>query len=365
MLNSIVNDKVRPADQKTWPRPPARRLAFLAVFPPEYFSMVMATGIVSIALDDDGWHVAARVLLWLNCAAFVTLWAISLVRFVVYRARFIEDLTHHSHSAAFLTTVAATCVLGSQFAMFDLWISVAKSLWLLGIFLWIALIYTFFTVVTVRNPKPSLQAGINGVWLLTVVSTESICVLGTLIVPSSMRSEWILFPSLAFCLAGGAFYMFFITLILYRWMFFRMKAEKLTPDYWIDMGALAIVTLALALLLTVSGRWELLTQLAPFLKGFMLLFWATATWWIPFLCIVEIWRHTYGKVPFTYSPDYWSLVFPLGMYSEATTTVAKTSSLAFLHPLASTFSYLAAICWFLVFVGLLWNLMRKARSGRN
>lgn len=318
--------------------------------------MVMATGIVSMAVYYEGWNIAAEILLWFNGVAFITLWVFTFIRLVFYRAQFIDDLTHHSHSAAFLTTVAATCVLGCQFAMLTAWISVARSLWFLGIGLWMALIYTFFTVVTVRDPKPSLQAGINGVWLLTVVSTESICVLGALIAPFSKRPELILFSSLAFCLTGAAFYIFFITLILYRWMFFRMKPEKLTPDYWIDMGALAIVTLSLGLLLSVSDRWELLGQLAPFLKGFMLLFWATATWWIPFLCIVETWRHTYGKVPFKYSPDYWSLVFPLGMYSVATTTVAKASGLAFLHPIAALFSFLAAIAWAFVFLGLLGKL---------
>ncbi len=325
--------------------------------------MVMATGIVSIAIDDDGLNLAARALLWLNVAVFIVLWIVTFIRLIFYPSQFVYDMTHHFHGAAFLTVVAGTCVLGCQFVLLTPLISVAKVLWVLGIGLWVVLNYTFFTVVTVRNPKPSLQTGINGVWLLTVVSTESICVLGTFIAPFSSRLELILFSSLAFCLAGAFFYAFFITLILYRWMFFRMKPEKLTPDYWIDMGALAIVTLSLALLVSVSSRWDLLGELVPFLKGFMLLFWATATWWIPFLFIVEIWRHFFGKVPFVYSPDYWSLIFPLGMYSVATTEVMRASGLAFLHPLATTFSWLAVIIWAVVFLGLLLNLTpRSLRS---
>lgn len=321
--------------------------------------MVMATGIVSIAMHNDGWITGGKILLWTNVIVFMALWILTLGRLVFYRARFIDDLTHHFRSAAFLTVVAGTCVIGCQFAVLTPWIFAAKALWIAGIILWIFLNYSFFTVVTVRNPKPTLQAGINGVWLLTVVSTESVCVLGALIAPFSKRTELVLFSSLAFCLAGAAFYAFFITLILYRWMFFRMKPAKLTPDYWIDMGALAIVTLSLALLLSVSSRWDVLVQLGPFLKGLMLLFWATATWWIPFLCIVETWRHTYGKVPFSYSPDYWSLVFPLGMYSVATDTVAKAAGLVFLHPLATVFSALAVLSWAIVFLGLICHLIRK------
>jgi len=141
-----------------------------------------------------------------------------------------------------------------------------------------------------------------------------------------------------------------------------MKPEKLTPDYWIDMGALAIVTLSLALLISDSKRWELLAELAPFLKGFMLLFWAAATWWIPFLSIVEIWRHSRGKVPFHYGPDYWALVFPLGMYSVATDAVIQTAGLTFLHPIAVALSCVAVLAWALVFFGLLRNLFRRFSS---
>lgn len=334
----------------------------LAVFPPEYFALVMATGIVSLAMRDQGWEPAALTLFWFNLATYFTLWTLTLLRFIHHRTQLIDDLTHHFHSAAFLTIVAGTCVLGCQFAILTPWMSVAKALWFVGIGLWVVLNYTFFTVVTVRNPKPSLEAGINGVWLLTVVATESISVLGTLVAPSFARTKLAHFVSLAAGLAGAMFYLFFITLILYRWMFFRMRPEKLTPDYWIDMGALAIATLAGAMLLSAANRWSLLRDLTPFLAGFTLLFWTTATWWIPLLLIVEIWRHVKGHVKWIYSPDYWSLVFPLGMYSTATDTLGKALNLPSLSSIATIFAWAAAAAWAVTFFGLIRNLARKFRG---
>ena len=50
--------------------------------------------------------------------------------------RLLDDLTHHFHSAAFLTIVAGTCVLGCQFAPSTPWTLVAKVLWFIGIGLW-------------------------------------------------------------------------------------------------------------------------------------------------------------------------------------------------------------------------------------
>ena len=44
--------------------------------------------------------------------------------------------------------------------------TVAASLWVFAVLLWIILIYTFFASVTVAEPKPSLQVAINGSWLL-------------------------------------------------------------------------------------------------------------------------------------------------------------------------------------------------------
>jgi len=45
-------------------------------------------------------------------------------------------------------------------------------------------------------------------------------------------------------LLGAMLYILFIALILYRWRFLSMQPEKLSPPYWINMGALAITTLA-------------------------------------------------------------------------------------------------------------------------
>jgi hypothetical protein len=43
--------------------------------------------------------------------------------------------------------------------------------------------YAFFTATVVRESKPSLETGINGDWLLGVVATQSVSVLGTMLAP--------------------------------------------------------------------------------------------------------------------------------------------------------------------------------------
>lgn len=329
----------------------------VAGFFPGYFALIMATGIVSLAAHFEGLKWVARGLFWLNLVCCAALWMFTVLRFVRFRNLFMADLTHHSRGATFLTKAAATCVLGCQFAILTPWLRIAEVLWIVGAALAIVLSYTFFVAVTFCEPKPSLENGINGAWLLGIVAAESVSVLGSLVAPVASPGI-VLFISLATFLVGAMLYMFFATLIMYRWMFFSMKPEKLTPDYWIDMGALAITTLAGALLLKSAAHWDFLGRLESFLTGSTLFFWATATWWIPLLLLVELWRHLRGGVPFNYGPEYWAMVFPLGMYATATFMLVEVTGLTFLTGIAEAFTFIALTAWITVFAGMIHRLVR-------
>jgi hypothetical protein len=74
-----------------------------------------------------------------------------------------------------------------------------------------------------------------------------------------------------------------------------------------------------------------------------LLFWATGTWWIPLLVIVGFWRHAVERVPVTYDPHYWSLVFPLGMCTVATSVFANATGMPFLLIIPRIAVYIAML----------------------
>src|SRR5262245_43900774 len=134
---------------------PGRPSALATLFP-GYFALVMATGIVSIAAHFEGLEKVSRVLFWANAFFYIVLWLLTVARFALHRASLIADLTSHDKSVLFLTMVAGTCVLGSQFAILTPWMGVARALWFAGIGLWIVLTSIFFTIATLKEPKPSL-----------------------------------------------------------------------------------------------------------------------------------------------------------------------------------------------------------------
>lgn len=144
-----------------------------------------------------------------------------------------------------------------------------------------------------------------------------------------------------------------ITLIFYRLMFFELHPEQVGHPYWINMGAVAITTLAGATLIMNSPLSTLLTMLLPFTTGFTLLFWATATWWIPFLLLLGAWRFIIRRSAISYDPQYWSMVFPLGMYTVSTLRLAGSANLVFLLELPRYLIFVALLAWSLTFFGLL------------
>jgi len=208
-------------------------------------------------------------------------------------------------------------------------------------------------ILAVQPHKPSIEDGINGGWLVAVVATQSVCVLGAMLMAEMPGGgDVAAMFLLSFWLFGGMLYIWIISLIFYRYMFFRFEPSDLIPPYWINMGSVAISTLA-GTNLILAGEGPLLASLMPFLKGFTALYWATATWWIPMLLILGIWRHGIHRFRFVYDPLYWGLVFPLGMYAVCTYKMHLIFGISPLLDIARVFLIAAIAAWLLTFRSML------------
>ncbi len=321
--------------------------------PPGSFALVMATGIVSLAASSAGWQGIASALFQLNKAAYAALACLVVLRVAWYWPGVLRDMADHARGAGFFTMVAGTCLLGMQYLVLDRNPHAALRLWALGAGLWIVLTYTFPSAIVVPDSKPDVGRGLNGSWLLLTVATESVAGLGASVAPGLDGARVLmLFVTLVLYFVGAAMYAAVIALIVYRLLFVRLAPETLTPLYWVNMGAAAITALTGASIAAQASGWGFLHDVRPALDGLTLLAWGAATWWIPLLVVLGIWRHLIRRVAIRYDPEYWGLVFPLGMYSQATLALGGMTGIAVLSKIARVFVDAAWLAWLATAAGL-------------
>lgn len=334
---------------------------------PGYFALVMATGIISIAAFLMGMEWIAFALFGINNIFFIILWTLTILRLIWFPKEVISDMTDHMKGPGFFTFVAGTCVLGSQYILLFEIFQIALLLLVFGILLWIFLTYVIFTTLTIKENKPTLDEGITGAWLTAIVATQSVAILSALIashINQPFRIE-VNFFALSMWLWGGMFYIWMISLIFYRYTFFKFLPDDLAPPYWINMGAMAISVLAGSVLIINAPDAPFLQSLLPFLKGFTVFYWATGTWWIPMLIILAFWRHVYKKYPLKYDPLYWGAVFPQGMYTVCTFRMAEALNIPFLHKISNVFIYIALFAWISAFIGMMRSFLSELHKLKN
>lgn len=331
--------------------------------PPAYFALVMATGILSIALFVYGLARPAYILFYLNILFLLILVGLFIYRLVAFKEQVVADFKSFQKGPGFFTMVAALCTVGNQYVLLFQNMVAAKALLFLAAAAWLIIGYGFFFNITVSEEKKSLKEGINGTWLVVIVAIQALSVLISFL--SKDLGSWTqvyLFVALCLFLLGCLFYFYIMSLIIYRMSFFPLQASELSAPYWINMGATAISTLAGSLLILQVEKIHFIVDILPFLKGFTLLFWAAGSWWIPLLIILGIWRHLIKKIPAPvspegYDPSYWGMVFPLGMYTVCTYRLSEALEISFLNLIPQYFIFIALFAWIAVMTGMVRTLL--------
>ena len=321
---------------------------------PAYFAMVMATGIVAISAHLHDMPVVAALLFWLNALFLAGLLAATGARVLRYPGDVAADLRSHTRGVGFFTIVAALAVFGTQLDLQRGEARLAAVFWAVAAILWAVMTYGGLALLIAKADRPRLGDGLNGGWLVIVVAPQSVVLLTVLLLSHGLfagLAPGLMFMALVLWLAGGALYLWIMTLIFYRYMFVVMTPEDFAPTDWINMGAAAISALAGATLVQHAGLSPLVGEVVPFAKGLTLVFWAIATWWIPLLLVLGAWRTLISGLPIAYGALDWGGVFPLGMYSVSTYSLMEILDAPFLAGLSMAFTIIALAAWLLTLLG--------------
>jgi len=334
-------------------RPPGRVATAIRDLHPGYFAFVMATGIISTGTFLLGPSWLSRVLLVVTVAGLAVLSAALAIRLVRFRPSVVADIHAPERVFGFFTITAGLDVLGVRLSYAGhplataILAGAAAALWLL-------LTYGVPASLLLTRAHDSVLGGVDGGWLLWVVSTQSLALSA-----STLASAWASQARLLASVAAGLWsiglvlYLLLVSLILLRWLTVPMTPETLGPPYWILMGATAITVLTGAGVLKLPAALPAVRATAGFVEGFSFTLWAFGTWWIPLLIVLGFWRHVRHHWPLTYEPALWSVVFPLGMYSVATLSFGQAAGLAFMAPLGRFMLWVAVGAWVMVAVAFL------------
>ena len=330
---------------------------------PGYFALVMASGIVSIAMHHQQAIALSVLLLWIAVLAYAVLLVVSAIRLVSFRHEFRSDLSDSGRAFGLFTFVAATNVLGTRLVI-DGYNDVAFGLLMVGSLAWLVLGYLVpWTAVLSTAERPVVQRA-NGTWFIWVVASQSVAVLAAVLQPDMAGlgrqslallavSSW----SVGVFLYGGAG-----VFVAARMLLYPVRPQDLIPQYWVSMGGTAITVLAGARIVEMAEA-PMVNATRGLIAGTSVLFWAFGSWLIPPLLAAGVWRHIVHRIPLRYEAPLWSVIFPLGMYGLGSHYLGQADHLPIVHAIGSVESWIALAAWSVTFLAMLHHLARTLWFG--
>ncbi len=310
--------------------------------------MVMATAIVSIACRQAGLSSISSVLMWLAILAFAPLALLDVgkAQHPLTMLRRAGEPRYGFHAMGF---VADTAVLGSRLAGTTLLQRVVEALLFgCGAFVWVAIAAGLLRTRAGGTPNRA-----RGQWLLAVVATEGLAILSAKL-GATGYGQALRVAAVAIWSLGLLLYVTIVAELAIRLERRPLQPGMLTPDWWIVMGAPAIIGLASA---TVHGAAGMPAAAVAFAG------WSLASFWIPFLVIGELWQaRRIGPPHFT--PARWTMVFPLGMYSATGQIAGVALGLTWMQQLGRFWVWVALAAWLAVALGELHHALAQRSAWR-
>jgi tellurite resistance protein TehA-like permease len=311
---------------------------------PDVFSSVMATGVLSIAARDHHYSRISGTLGIVASLGLLILVVLVLATAAIKRRIVIWDVTDPDVTLRMFTFVAACAVLDSRVASHPV---VARILGAVALSSWLVLI-----ALTARNMSTrrwvELRDHAHGAWELASVGTSGLAIVMAQAAYHTGHRWWLGIAVPVWVTAIGI-YVLMTWLILWRAVAERQDRDGFEPDTWILMGALAIATLAGDYIYQLGPSW-----LAGSVRTVTVITWVAATLWIAPLIYFGLHRISQRPEGLRFGGVWWTLVFPLGMYSVATDAMAAELRLWSMQTVSLVFFWNALAAWLIVVVaGLL------------
>lgn len=333
-------------------------------FTPNWFTVCMGTGIVSMVLAElqglHAWFWQLGAGLWqLNLILFALFSTLYGLRWLLYPQE-AKQIFQHPSMSLFLGTIPmalATLINGSlKFGLVlygTAFVGIAEWLWYIdvGLALLVAFVVPFCMFSCQRHQLQNMTA----IWLLPIVACEVAAASGAVLLahlPASPHAVNILFGS--YLLWGVSVFpaVLILGILFLRLALHQLPSQELAMTGWLAVGPIGTGALALLLLgqqaphvlqaLHFVGLGEFLHQAG--LVGSLLLL-GFGMWWLGMAMLMTL-KHVGAQL--TFNLGWWGMTFPLGVFCLATLQLAQQLQLNGLQNIGYGLATLLLLLWGLV-----------------
>lgn len=341
-----------------------RPLEAIRQFTPNWFAVVMGTGVLALALaqwpgDVPGLHLLAEGLWLFNVLLFVLFTGLYTARWVLFFDEARRIFGHSTVSMFFGTIPMGLATLINGLLVFGLprWgggvVLLAETLWWIDVAMALACGVLIPFLMFTRQEHRIDQ--MTAVWLLPVVAAEVAAASGGLLAPhlADAHSQLVMLVTSYILWAFSLPVAFSIlTILLLRMALHKLPHENMAASSWLALGPIGTGALGMLLLggdaplifaaNDLPGLGEVAAGVGV-VAGITL--WGFGFWWMLMALLITA-RYLRTGIPFNLG--WWGFTFPLGVYALATLKLASLLSLGFFTVFGCVLVAMLAVMWLIV-----------------
>ncbi len=333
-------------------------------FTPNWFTVTMGTGILSLALNQAPFvtptlSVFAEGLWMLNIGLFLMFSLLYAARWIFF-SREASRIFSHSVMSMFFGAIPmglATIINGMLAFGVPHWgakaVTIAETLWWLDMAMAIACGVLIPFLMFTRQDH-SIEK-MTAIWLLPIVAAEvtasSAGALATHIADPHAALD-ILVLGYVLWAYSVPLAMSILVILLLRLVLHKLPQRDMAASGWLSLGPIGTGALGLLLLgadaprICAEAGIPAVGDIAAgvgVLGGVVL--WGYGAWWF-LLAVLTTIRYAREGIPFNLG--WWGFTFPLGVYSVATLTLARQTHLEFLTAIGAGLVVCLAMLWIVI-----------------
>ncbi|WP_445576934.1 C4-dicarboxylate ABC transporter [Pseudomonas sp. E141] len=341
-----------------------RPLEAIRQFTPNWFAVVMGTGVLALALaqwpgDVPGLHLLAEGVWLFNVLLFVLFTGLYTARWVLFFDEARRIFGHSTVSMFFGTIPMGLATLINGLLVFGLprWgegvVLLAETLWWIDVAMALACGVLIPFLMFTRQEHRIDQ--MTAVWLLPVVAAEVAAASGGLLAPhlADAHSQLVMLVTSYILWAFSLPVAFSIlTILLLRMALHKLPHENMAASSWLALGPIGTGALGMLLLggdaplifaaNDLPGLGEVAAGVGV-VAGITL--WGFGFWWMLMALLITA-RYLRTGIPFNLG--WWGFTFPLGVYALATLKLASLLSLGFFTVFGCVLVAMLAVMWLIV-----------------